>query len=79
VKKSVCDTLGLTTRQRAELDREFLRRLVECGRPATVAELFDRCEPQWAVEAADRLQVAARVRELPDGRLDIVRHGEKAA
>jgi hypothetical protein len=61
-----------TIRERQALDAELLARLRAHGRPATLPEIFGGLSPRWATEAAERLTVAGRVRELADGRLAVV-------
>lgn len=62
-------TLRITHWARASHDREILRRLEAYGTPATVAELFDGCEPRWAMEATDRLIAADVLLRADSGRV----------
>jgi hypothetical protein len=66
---SAFSTLKLSRPEQAEHDAEFLARLRGFGRPATVAELFVGSEPVWAIDAAERLEVAGEVFADAGGRL----------
>jgi len=66
--------------QSARLDRELLARLAAEAGPVTLPALFRQSwAPRWAEDAADRLILAGRVRELDGGRLEVVAEGRRAA
>ncbi len=54
------------------LNAELLARLGAFAEPVTLARVFDGIVPSWALPAVDRLLIAGLVRELPDGRIQIV-------
>jgi EAL domain-containing protein (putative c-di-GMP-specific phosphodiesterase class I) len=62
-------TLNLSIREQQAHNAELLTLIRDRGaRPVTLADLFGGMEPRWAVEAAERLQIAGAVREVK-GRL----------
>ncbi|WP_439628214.1 hypothetical protein [Gemmata sp.] len=67
----MCATLNLTLRERLQHDAELLTRLRDRPRAGTLADLFGGLSPKWASEAADRLEIAGRVKEDEAGRLHL--------
>jgi hypothetical protein len=54
-----------------QLERDLLRLLEERG-PCRLESLFEGLRPRWAVEAADQCEVKGLLRELADGRLELL-------
>ncbi|MCE9562889.1 MAG: hypothetical protein K8U57_12665 [Planctomycetes bacterium] len=59
----------LSLREQKEHDAELLVRIRANATPPTLAALFDGMEPLWAREAAERLQIAGKIREVEGERL----------
>lgn len=64
-------TLNITLIEQRRHEAELLARLRDLRRPPTLTEVFDGLRPRWAIEAADRLQIAGKVTEDESGRLHI--------
>jgi hypothetical protein len=59
----VLPSAPLTRDQLRSLDAELLRRLAAAVVPISLADLFRGYSPAWALDAAERLEIAGQVSE----------------